>query len=99
MRRQLGFALALPLLGLAVAASPAPQAQPAAAGGRTLALVGGRLIDGYGGRPLEDSVVLIEGERITAVGRVGELAVPAGAEVVSTEGMSVLPGLWTCTSI
>ncbi|HBL25527.1 MAG TPA: Xaa-Pro dipeptidase [Acidobacteria bacterium] len=58
------------------------------------ALVGGRLIDGYGGRPLENSVVLIEGERITAVGRVGELAVPEGAEVISTEGMSVLPGLW-----
>ena len=94
MRRQLGFAVALPLLGLAVTASPAPQPQPAPAGGRTLALVGGRLIDGYGGRPLEDSVVLVEGERIAAVGRVGELAVPAGAEVISTEGMSVLPGLW-----
>jgi len=58
------------------------------------ALVGGRLIDGYGGAPLENSVVLIEGDRIKAVGRVGELAVPAGAEVISTEGMSVLPGLW-----
>ena len=58
------------------------------------ALVGGRLIDGYGGRPLENSVVLIDGERITAVGRVGEVAIPTGAEVISTEGMSVLPGLW-----
>jgi imidazolonepropionase-like amidohydrolase len=58
------------------------------------ALVGGRLIDGYGGAPLENSVVLIEGDRIRAVGRVGEVAVPAGAEVISTEGMSVLPGLW-----
>lgn len=58
------------------------------------ALVGGRLIDGYGGRPIENSIVLIEGERITAVGRVGELAIPEGAEVISTEGMSVLPGLW-----
>src|SRR5688572_18630531 len=58
------------------------------------ALVGGRLIDGYGGAPLDDSVVLIEGDRIKAVGRVGEVAVPADAEVISTEGMSVLPGLW-----
>jgi imidazolonepropionase-like amidohydrolase len=58
------------------------------------ALVGGRLIDGYGGRPLDNSVVLIDGERITAVGRMGEVAIPAGAEVISTEGMSVLPGLW-----
>lgn len=58
------------------------------------ALVGGQLIDGYGGPPLRNSVVLIEGERIAAVGRVGELAIPAGAEIISTEGMSVLPGLW-----
>src|SRR6185295_13593304 len=58
------------------------------------ALVGGRLIDGYGGAPLDNSVVLIEGDRIKAVGRAGEVAVPEGAEVISTEGMSVLPGLW-----
>ncbi len=58
------------------------------------ALVGGRLIDGYGGAPLENSVVLIEGDRIKTVGRVGEVAIPAEAEVISTEGMSVLPGLW-----
>jgi len=60
----------------------------------TKALVGGRLIDGYGGPPLDDSVVLIEGERITAVGRMGELEIPRSAEVISTDGMSVLPGLW-----
>ncbi|HVR98854.1 MAG TPA: amidohydrolase family protein, partial [Thermoanaerobaculia bacterium] len=57
-------------------------------------LVGGRLIDGYGGVPIENSVVVIEGERIRAVGRMGEVAIPEGAEVISTEGMSVLPGLW-----
>jgi imidazolonepropionase-like amidohydrolase len=58
------------------------------------ALVGGTLIDGFGSRPIRNSVVLIEGERITAVGQVGTLTVPAGADVISTEGMSVLPGLW-----
>ena len=58
------------------------------------ALVGGTLIDGFGGRPIRNSVILIEGERITAVGQVGTLTVPAGAEVISTEAMSVLPGLW-----
>ena len=44
--------------------------------------------------PIPNSVILIEGERITAVGQVGSLPVPPGAEVISTEGMSVLPGLW-----
>lgn len=58
------------------------------------ALVGGTLIDGFGGPPVRNSVILVEGERISAVGQVGQLLVPAGAEVVSTEGMSLLPGLW-----
>ena len=58
------------------------------------ALVGGTLIDGFGGTPIRNSVIIIEGERIKAVGQVGSLAIPAGAEVISTEGMSVLPGLW-----
>ncbi|MCB0635039.1 MAG: amidohydrolase family protein [Lewinella sp.] len=58
------------------------------------ALVGGTLIDGFGGPPIHNSVILIEGERITAVGHQGNLAVPEGAEVISTEGMSVMPGLW-----
>jgi imidazolonepropionase-like amidohydrolase len=61
---------------------------------RLKALVGGTLIDGYGGPPLRNSVILVEGERIKAIGSVGQLAVPPGAEVISTEGMSVLPGLW-----
>ena len=58
------------------------------------ALVGGTLIDGYGSKPIFNSVILVEGERIKAVGQVGTLAIPKGAEIVSTEGMSVLPGLW-----
>jgi imidazolonepropionase-like amidohydrolase len=57
------------------------------------ALVGGMLLDGAGGPPLANSVILIDGERITAVGQVGTLAVPPEAEIVSTEGMTVLPGL------
>ncbi|HET6266899.1 MAG TPA: amidohydrolase family protein [Acidobacteriota bacterium] len=58
------------------------------------ALVGGTLIDGYAGKPIQNSVILIEGDRIKAVGQVGALEVPKDAEVISTEGMSVLPGLW-----
>ncbi len=58
------------------------------------ALVGGTLIDGFGGEPLRNSVILIEGEKIVKVGQVGTVAIPRDAEVISTEGMSVLPGLW-----
>jgi imidazolonepropionase-like amidohydrolase len=62
--------------------------------GPVKALVGGTLIDGYGGRPIRNSVILIDGQRVSAVGQVGTLTVPPDAEVISTEGMSVLPGLW-----
>jgi imidazolonepropionase-like amidohydrolase len=58
------------------------------------ALVGGRLIDGFGGTPVDHSVILIEGERIKAVGTEDSLPIPAGAMVISTGGMTVLPGLW-----
>ncbi len=67
-------------------------AQGAAA--EKLALVGGTLIDGTLADPIRDSVVLVEGERIVAVGTVATLPVPADSKVISTEGMSVLPGLW-----
>ncbi|MBL37234.1 MAG: Xaa-Pro dipeptidase [Xanthomonadales bacterium] len=81
MHRTLLFAL-LMLLGSAASAQE-----------RT-ALVGGRLIDGYGGPPLADSVILVEDGKITEVGSVDTLEVPDGYRVVSTEGMDVLPGLW-----
>lgn len=58
------------------------------------ALVGGTLIDGFGGPPIHNSVVIVQGKKIIQVGRVGEVKIPANAEVISTEGMSVLPGLW-----
>ena len=62
--------------------------------GKWTALVGGTLIDGWGSKPIPNSVVLIQGDRIKAVGTQGSLQVPAGADIISTEGMTVLPGLW-----
>lgn len=59
-----------------------------------IALVGGRLIDGFGHLPLRNSVILVEDDRIIAVGTEDALPVPDGYEVLSTEGMDVLPGLW-----
>jgi len=73
------------------------QNQPAGAVSQTKkikALIGGTLIDGYGGKPLRNSVIIIDGERIKAVGQTGTLPIPEDAEVISTEGMTVLPGLW-----
>ena len=69
---------------------PGPVSPP----GRPIALVGGTLIDGTGAAPVRNSVVLIRGDRIERIGTVGSLAVPAGYDQVSTDGMTVLPGLW-----
>ncbi|HWK53271.1 MAG TPA: amidohydrolase family protein [Hyphomicrobiales bacterium] len=59
-----------------------------------LALVGGTLIDGTDAPPLPNSVVLIDGSDIVAVGTVAGLRIPDGYTRISTEGMTVLPGLW-----
>lgn len=73
----------------------APMAStPVATRSATLAIVGRRVIDGFGGAPLDGSVVLVDGNRIVAVGHVGAVAVPAQARVIHAEGRTVLPGLW-----
>jgi imidazolonepropionase-like amidohydrolase len=93
--RTLRCVAAVIAMGCAMFAMPPPRAAAAqATGDAVTALVGGTLVDGTLAAPLRDSVILVRGERIVAVGRVGELAVPDGARVVSTEGMTVMPGLW-----
>jgi imidazolonepropionase-like amidohydrolase len=57
-------------------------------------LVGGTLIDGFGSTPIKNSVIIIEGDKIKTVGTLSDTAIPEAAEVISTEGMTVLPGLW-----
>jgi imidazolonepropionase-like amidohydrolase len=59
---------------------------------KALVVQGGRLIDGTGRPPIEDSVIVIRAGKFEAVGRRGEVAVPAGAEVIDVRGKSVLPG-------
>ncbi|HET9837626.1 MAG TPA: amidohydrolase family protein [Candidatus Angelobacter sp.] len=58
------------------------------------AIMGGRLIDGTGRPPIEDSVVLLRGGKIIAAGAAASIPIPRGAEFVDAKGKSVLPGLW-----
>lgn len=55
------------------------------------ALVGGRLIDGRGGRPLESSLVLIEGKKIVYAGEGTEFS--SDYRVVDMAGKTIMPGL------
>jgi hypothetical protein len=59
-----------------------------------LVIQGGTLIDGMGGAPVANSVVVIQGNRIVAAGRAGQAQIPAGAQIINANGKFVLPGLW-----
>jgi imidazolonepropionase-like amidohydrolase len=61
---------------------------------KTIAIVGGRLIDGRGGVPIPDATVVVSGERIVAAGARGEIEVPKGATILDARGKTILPGLW-----
>ena len=68
-------------------ARPQPAASP-------VALVGGTLIDGTGAAPVRNSVVLIRGERIERIGTTESVPIGPEYERISTEGMTVMPGMW-----
>jgi len=58
-----------------------------------LVILGGTLIDATGRPPLENAVIVVEGERIKAVGKRGEVAVPRGARIIDVKGKTIVPGL------
>jgi hypothetical protein len=78
--------------GMAVLAELAERLSPGER--RPLAIVGARLIDGRADEIVEDSVVILEGDRIAAAGPRAETEIPSGAKVVDGRGQSLLPGLW-----
>jgi imidazolonepropionase-like amidohydrolase len=61
---------------------------------KTIAIRAGHLIDGRSAAPIQNAVILIEGEKIKAVGP--NLAIPAGAQVIDLSKSTVLPGLIDC---
>jgi imidazolonepropionase-like amidohydrolase len=58
-----------------------------------VALVGGRLIDGNGGPPLEDACVVLRGRDILAVGPRASTGIPDDALIHDTSGKTIMPGL------
>src|SRR5829696_8179948 len=59
----------------------------------TIAIKGAQLIDGTGNQPIHNALVLVDGDRIKAVGREPDLGIPDGAEVIDLGGQTILPGL------
>ncbi len=57
-----------------------------------LVIQGGTLISGTGEAPVPNAVIVIEGNRITAVGAAGSVSIPSGAEIIQADGKFILPG-------
>src|ERR1700686_2438688 len=60
---------------------------------RVVAVRAGRMFDSKTGQMLTSQVVLLNGERITAVGPEAQIKIPAGAQVIDLSQGTVLPGL------
>ncbi|MBM4186712.1 MAG: amidohydrolase family protein [Gemmatimonadetes bacterium] len=65
---------------------------PASPADTVFAFVGATVVDGRGGLPMPDAVVVVEGNRIRAVGPRGQVAIPRGAHRVDLAGKFLSPG-------
>ena len=60
---------------------------------QVIALEGATLIDGAGGAPKRDAVIIIRNGHIEAVARVNEIQIPGNAERINLVGKTIIPGL------
>ena len=90
-----GFVVALALLFLGAAPAPA-QEKKEKKEAPVIALTGGILIDGNGGAPVPDAVVLIHGRKILQAGSSALVKVPEKAERIDIRGKFILPGFIDC---
>ncbi len=60
---------------------------------KKLAIKGKALIDGSGGPVMVDPIILLDGERIEAVGTKDQVSIPHGVEVVDASHCTLMPGM------
>ena len=60
---------------------------------RVIALEGATLIDGAGGEPKRDAIIIIRNGHIEQVAQVNQIQVPRGAERINLAGKTIIPGL------
>jgi imidazolonepropionase-like amidohydrolase len=82
---------AVALVALALLVGGTAAAQDAAA--RVRVITGANVVNLDGGAPLRNAVVVMTGERITAIGPAGKVAIPAGAQEIRLPGKWLMPGL------
>ncbi len=57
------------------------------------AIKAGLLIDGNGGTPVQNAIILIDGKKISDVGSSDDVQIPAGAEIIDASEKTVMPGM------
>ena len=57
------------------------------------ALTASLLIDGTGGTPVKEGVVIVEGDKITKVGSSDAVQIPSGAKKVDLGARTLMPGM------
>ncbi len=82
------------LIGLFVLLGLFPAQPTGQVNKHTLVFTHATVIDVSGGPVRPDSVVVISGDRITDVGRFGQISIPKDAQVVDASGKFLIPGLW-----
>ena len=93
MKKILCLTLALIAFGtLSSSRTILPSKASAQSNGEVTAIVGATLIDGSGGAVIKDSIVLLKGDSITAVGRSGRVNVPNDARIINAQGLALAPG-------
>jgi imidazolonepropionase-like amidohydrolase len=62
-------------------------------GRKTMVFIGAKLVDGAGQTPVENAVLVIQADKISAVGPSGSVKYPDDAEVIDCHGQTIIPGL------
>jgi imidazolonepropionase-like amidohydrolase len=88
------FALLVMLLASVGCSGPYAPAEAAKLNaGRPLVIRNGMVIDGTGGEAIPNGIVIIQEERIAAVGREADITIPADAQIIDAQGGTILPGI------
>jgi imidazolonepropionase-like amidohydrolase/Tol biopolymer transport system component len=67
--------------------------QPSDVPGGVIAITGARIVTMKGDEVIADGTIVVEGNRITAVGPTQRILVPAGAKTVDARGKTIIPGI------
>lgn len=89
MKRQQLLAISAVSLAILTCSSTAL----AQAKSRPIVLKGALLIDGTGRPPIENSVLVVEADKVRAAGKAGSVRIPKGADVRDMSGKTIMPAL------